>query len=142
MISNNEVLSIAASGFSFSMLFFMMVFIQKINSNKNIIDNRIYMLPWISVIPSVISGILLFEHAKMDYAYIIGVVAVLCILLTAVVYFMLLYYDRKALKSWYSDTSVYNGVQKYYLFVTSFVSAIAVAVILGWVVLLFAGLEL
>lgn len=137
MITNNEVISIALNGFVFSMLFSVMIFLQKNNANKNIVDNRVYMLPWLNSIPAFISCLLLIKRIKIYNTAIIGIV-VFCILLTAVLYILFYNYDRKSLKDWYSDNKIYTGAPKYFLFFTALVSAITMSVILGWAVLVFA----
>ena len=137
LFSNYEIVSIALTGLLFSNLFFFMIFMQKNNAKKNIIDNRTYMLSWVSALPSLISCILLFRHAMIKNSYIIGMVAVICILLTIVLYLVFSRYDTKSLKGWYSDDTKYNGVPKYFLFITALISAMTVSVIFGWIVLVF-----
>lgn len=137
LFSNYEIISIALTGLLYSNLFFFMIFMQKNNAKKNIIDNRTYMLSWVSALPSLISCILLFRHAIKNYSYIIGLVAVQCVLLTMVLYLVFSRYDTKSLKGWYSDATKYNGVPKYFLFITALISAMTVSVILGWIVLVF-----
>lgn len=137
MIHYNDFIFAAVGGFIISILIFTMLFIQINNAKKNIIDKRVYMLSWFSSLPALISFIFLVKKIKVYDSYILFVIigTVIYLLLTIIIYFVLLYYDRSYLKKLYNDNIEYSGVPNYMLLITGLDSSLSFSVVLGWLCL-------
>lgn len=125
-----------AAGLFFSVLTAVMLFFLVRNARKGIVCNRAYLIPCFSAFLSLPSFFFLnFQIQKCDaYVQYLCVGAALCIMLSVCLYVLLRKLDRGYIREQYPADVAHINTPWYYIAICSVVSAVLIAVLLGWLV--------
>lgn len=126
----------AITGFVFSILTSIMIFLLIKNTRKGLKNNRVYFIPCFSIFITFLSFLLLNVRIQTYDNYIFFLLggSIFYVFLSIILYSMLCKFDRIYLKNLSPSKTTYLNTPRSYIFVASTTSSSTILILIAWVI--------